>query len=98
MVGTWETQEQVSCFAALNLVTGQLTTRLLEPPAHSKARTGQSKQRRRQAACAAHLRDIARAYPGRVYPEGVITIGPSRHAACADRLAQRAASVSSPGL
>lgn len=74
MVGTWDNKDQVYCFAALNLVTGQLTTRLLEQPAHSKARTGQSKQRRLQAAFAAHLRDIARAYPGRVYPEVVITI------------------------
>jgi hypothetical protein len=74
MVGTGDNKDQVYCFAALNLVTGQLTTRLLEQPAHSKARTGQSKQRRLQAAFVAHLRDIARAYPRRIYPEVVITI------------------------
>ena len=56
------------------MVTGQLTTRLLEQPARSKARLGQSKQQRLQVAFAEHLRDIARAYPARQYPEVVITI------------------------
>jgi len=60
--------------AALNIVTGQLTTRLLEQPARSTAKTGQNKQQRLQVAFAAPLRDIARAYPARVYPEVVITI------------------------
>jgi transposase len=73
-VGTWDNKDQVYCFAALNVVTGQLTTRLLEQPARSKARLGQSKQQRLQVAFAAHLRDIARAYPARQYPEVVITI------------------------
>lgn len=35
-VGTWANKDQVYCFAALNVVTGQLTTRLLEQPARSK--------------------------------------------------------------
>ena len=73
-VGTWDNKDQVYCCAALNIVTGQLTTRLLEQPARSKAKTGQNKQQRLQVACAAHLRDIARAYPARQYPEVVITI------------------------
>ena len=73
-VGTWDNKDQVYCFAALNVVTGQLTTRLLDQPARSKARLGQSKQQRLQVAFAAHLRDIARAYPARQYPEVVITI------------------------
>jgi hypothetical protein len=73
-VGTWDNKDQVYCFAALNVVTGQLTTRLLEQPARSKARLGQSKQQRLQVAFAAHLRDIARAYPASQYPEVVITI------------------------
>src|SRR6516165_5314739 len=64
----------VSCCAALNVVTGQLTTRLLEQPARSKAKTGLSKQQRLQGAFAAHLRDIAWAYPASQYPEVVITI------------------------
>jgi len=33
MVRTWDNQEQVYCWAALNLMTGQLTPRLLEQPA-----------------------------------------------------------------
>jgi transposase len=73
-VGTWDNKDQVYSFAALNVVTGQLTTRLLDQPARSKARLGQSKQQRLQVAFAAHLRDIARAYPARQYPEVVITI------------------------
>jgi hypothetical protein len=74
MVGTWDNKDQVYCLAALNVVTGHLTTRLLEQPARSKAKTGQSKQRRLQVAFAAHLQDIARAYPASAYAEVVITI------------------------
>ena len=74
LVGTWDNKDQVYCFAALNVVTGQLTTRLLEQPTRSKAKTGQSKQQRLQAAFAAHLRDMARAYPASVYEEVIITI------------------------
>jgi len=74
MVGTWDNKDQVYCVAALNGVTGQLTTRLLEQPARSTAKPGQSKQPRLQVAFAAHLRDIARASPASAYPEVVITI------------------------
>ena len=70
LVGTWDNKDQVYCFAALNVVTGQLTTRLLEQPARSKAKTGQSKQQRLQVAFAAHLRDIARAYPASAVSRG----------------------------
>jgi hypothetical protein len=68
----WENKDQVYCFAALNVVTGPLTTHLLEPPAHRTVPTGQSKQQRLQVAFAAPLQDIARAYPARKYPEVVI--------------------------
>jgi hypothetical protein len=74
MVGTWDTKEQVSCCAALNLVTGQWTTRLLVQPARSTAITGQSKQQCLQAAFAGHLQDSVRTYPASVFPEVVITI------------------------
>jgi hypothetical protein len=74
MVGTWDNKDQVYCFAALNLVTGQLTTRLLEQPARSKAKTGHSKQQRLQTAFVAHLRAMARAYPASMFPEVVIII------------------------
>lgn len=73
-VGTWDNKDQVYGLAALNVATGQLTTRRLEQPARSKVKTGQSKQQRLQMAFTAHLRDIARAYPARQYPEVVITI------------------------
>jgi transposase len=74
VVGTWENKDQVSCLAALNLVTGQLTTRLLEQPARSTIKTGHSKQQRLQGAFAAHLQDSARMYPAATSPEVVITI------------------------
>lgn len=73
-VGTGDNKDHVQGFAALNVVTGQLTTRLLEQPARSKAKTGQSKPQRLQAAFAAHLQDIARAYPASLYPQVVIII------------------------
>jgi transposase len=73
-VGTWDNKDQVYCFAALNVVTGQLTTRLAEQPARRKAKTGLSKQQRLQVTFAAHLRDIARAYPASQSPEVIITI------------------------
>jgi hypothetical protein len=74
MVGTWDNKDQVSCFAALNLVTGQLTTRLLAQPARSTAKTGHSKQQRLQTAFVAPLQDIARMYPASTSPEVVLTI------------------------
>jgi DDE superfamily endonuclease len=74
MVGTWDNKDQVYCFAALNLVTGQLTTRWLEQPARGAAKTGPSKQQRLQRTFVAHLQDIARMYPASAFPEVVITI------------------------
>ncbi|MGE0827082.1 MAG: hypothetical protein AB7G75_26080 [Candidatus Binatia bacterium] len=57
VVGTWDKKDVVYSFAALNLVTGRLTTRLLDSPATAKQRSGQSKTARLQQAFAAHLRD-----------------------------------------
>ena len=37
-VGTWDHKDLVYCFSALNVVTGQFTTRLLEQPARTKRR------------------------------------------------------------
>jgi hypothetical protein len=73
-VGTWDNKDQVYCFAALSVVTGRLTTHLLEQPTRSKAKTGQSTQQRWPVAYAAHLRETAHASPARKYPEAVITI------------------------
>ena len=36
VVETWDNKDQVYCLAALNLLTGQLTTSLLEQPARSE--------------------------------------------------------------
>ena len=74
MVGTWDNKDQVYGVAALNVVSGQLTTRLLEPLARRQAKTGQSNPQRLQVAFAAHLGDIARAYPARAHPEVILTI------------------------
>jgi transposase len=73
-VGTWDGEDQVYCFAALDLVSGRLTTRLLDSPARVKAVTGRSQGRRLQAAFAAHLRDVARADPGARHPRVVVVI------------------------
>ena len=64
----------IATYAALNVTSGTLTTRLLEQPARMKQRTGQSKTRRLQVACAAHLHNIARAYPAETYPEVILII------------------------
>jgi hypothetical protein len=74
VVGTWDKKDVVYSFAALNVVTGQLTTRLLESPAAAKRRTGKSKTARLQQAFAAHLRDIARAYPAALGQPVILTI------------------------
>lgn len=74
MVGTWDNKDLVYSFAAMNLVSGQLTTRLLESPKDAKRRTGKSKTARLQQAFAAHLRDIARTYPATLNKPVIITI------------------------
>jgi transposase len=74
LVGTWDHKDLVYCFAALNLVSGQLTTRLVDSPARATAKTGKSKTRRLQEAFAKHLRDIARAYPAEQYREVIVVI------------------------
>ena len=74
VVGTWDNKDLVYSFATMNLVTGQLTTRLLESPAAAKQRTGFSKTARLQQVFAAHLRDLARAYPATLGKPVLITI------------------------
>ena len=60
--------------AALNPVSGRLTTRLRDSPARVTAVTGRSKARRLQAAFAAHPRDVARAYPAARHPRVVVVL------------------------
>lgn len=74
VVGTWDNKDLVYSFAAMNVVTGQLTTRLLESPAKANRYTGYSKTRRLQQAFGAHLHDIARAYPAALGKAVILTI------------------------
>ena len=62
-VGTWDNKALVYSFATMNVVTGPLTTRLVESPAKIKRQTRLSQTARLQQAFAAHLQDLARAYP-----------------------------------
>jgi transposase len=64
VVGNLDGHDVVYGFGALNLVTGQLTTRLVERPrAAAKPQKTQSGQRSLPEGFARHLRDSARAYP-----------------------------------
>jgi transposase len=75
VVGNLDCHDLVYLFGALNLVTGQLTTRLVERlRASAKAKKSWSGQRSLQAGFARHLRDIARAYPAAHYPRVVLVI------------------------
>jgi hypothetical protein len=74
VVGTWDNKDLVYSVGALNVVTGQLTTRLVESPAAAKRRRGPAKTVRLQQAFAAHLRDIARAYPAALGKPVILTI------------------------
>ena len=72
VVGNLDCHEVLYVFGALNLVTGRLTTRLVERP--RKPKPTRSAQRYLQEAFARHLRDIARAYPAAQYPRVVLVI------------------------
>jgi len=74
VVGTWDNKDLVSSFAALNVVTGQLTPRLLESPAKASRGTGYAKTRRLQQACGAPLHNFARAYPAALGKFVILTI------------------------
>jgi transposase len=73
LVGNLDCHASLYLFGALNLVTGQLTTRLVERPASAKKRSA-AKQRYLQDGFARHLRDIARAYPAAQYARVVVVI------------------------
>jgi transposase len=70
LVGTLDCHDVLYVFGALNLVTGRLTTCLIERP-HPPTR---SKQHYLHAAFARHLRGIARAYPATQYARVVVVI------------------------
>ena len=70
VVGNLDCHDGLYVFGALKLVTGRLTTRIVERP-HTPTR---STQRYLQEALAHHWRDIARTYPAAQYPRVVIVI------------------------
>ena len=74
VVGTWDNKDLVYSFATMNVVTGHLTTRLVESAATAKRRTRLSKTARLQQAFAVHLRALGRAYPATLGKPVVITI------------------------
>jgi hypothetical protein len=75
IVGNLDCHDLVYVFGALNVVTGQLTTRLMERGKTSeRGQQSPSRQRRSQVAFARHVRDIARAYPFARYPRVVLVI------------------------
>jgi hypothetical protein len=74
-VGNLDGHDLGCLFGALNLVTGQLTTRLLEKPrTPTKPKKSRSGQRCLQEGFARHVREIARAYPAALYPRVVLVI------------------------
>ena len=75
VVGNLDGHDLVYVFGALTLVTGRLTTRLVERGrAPGRWVKGPSRQRHMQAAFARHLRDIGRAYPAERYPHVELVI------------------------
>jgi hypothetical protein len=71
LVGNLDCHDVLYVFGALNLVTGQLTTGIVERP---RTPTTRSAQRYLQDAFARHLRAIARTYPAGQYPRVVVVI------------------------
>jgi transposase len=71
LVGHLDCHDVLSVFGALNVVTGRLTTGMVERPRTPPTR---SPQRYLQEAFARHLRDIARTYPAGQYPRVVVVI------------------------
>jgi DDE superfamily endonuclease len=75
VVGNLDCHDLVYVFGALNMITGRLTTRVVERGHAPGPRVQRpSRQRHMQAAFARHLRDIGRAYPAARYPHVVLVI------------------------
>jgi hypothetical protein len=73
LVGNLDCHQYLYVFGALNVVSGRLTTRLVERPRRTKKGTP-SQRRHLQQAFVRHLRDIAHAYPAAQYPLVVLVI------------------------
>jgi transposase len=74
VVGTWDRKALVYVLAAVNVVEGKLTTRMVDCVARLRAKTGKSNCRYLQEAFVRHLRDRARVYPASTYPRVVIIL------------------------
>ena len=69
IVGNDDNKDNVYMFGSLNLVNGNLTTKLLEWPKNKNLRKGTLQQ-----AFSSHLEQIAKRYPASKYPKVVLTI------------------------
>lgn len=74
IIGTRDCKDVVHAFASVNVVTGEVTSRLYGSRTQARRKDGLSKTKRMQVAFAHHLLDVARAYPADVYAEVVIII------------------------
>lgn len=75
VLGNLDCHEVLYVFGALNLVTVQLTTRVMEhPKTPAQGQKTAARRRRVQGTCARQLRDIARVYPAAPYPRVVLEI------------------------
>lgn len=73
-VGTWDNKHLAYVFAVVNLASAALHANVVDSPKDARAKTGQSKTRRLQAAFAAHLRHVGRAYPAETHSRVVVLI------------------------
>ena len=74
VVGTWDCKDLLYVFAVVNVVTAAVHANTLDSPKNAKKKTGLSKTRRMQEAFAAHLRHVARVYPGDRHKRVVLVI------------------------
>jgi transposase len=74
VVGTRDNKHLLYVFAVIDVATAALHANTLDSPKNAKARTGQSKTRRMQAAFAAHLRHVGRVYPADQHERVVLVI------------------------
>ncbi|WP_141620347.1 hypothetical protein [Myxococcus sp. AB036A] len=74
MAGTRDCTDVMHTLAAINVITGALTSRLYGIRVGTRRKDSLSKTKRMQVAFAHHLLDIARANSADEYPEVVIVI------------------------
>jgi hypothetical protein len=74
VIGPRDCKDVVHAFAAANVTTGEVTSRLHGSRTRTRRKNGLCKTKRMQVAFAHHLLDIARAYPADEYREVVLVI------------------------